>query len=88
MPRLATKWSVRCFYATNLPKTRRRRGKPLRRVFVPGQNLGRLERDGKKPSDDRNCEHQKDYNNKLAPRHQFSHWSIASWVMRNGLSVH
>ena len=39
-----------------------------RRVAVPGQKLRKRKRDGKKATDDRNGEHKKDHNDKLAAR--------------------
>jgi hypothetical protein len=59
-----------------------------RRVAVPGQKLRKRKRDGKKATDDRNGEHKKDHNDKLAARHRFSHWSNALCKMRDRLSVH
>jgi hypothetical protein len=37
-----------------------------------GRSSGASERDGKNSTDNRNGEHEKDYNNKLAARHRFS----------------
>lgn len=60
----------------------------MRRIAVPGQKLRVLERDGKKSTDKRSSEHEKDHNNKLAARHRFSRWVHALCEMRGRLSVH
>jgi hypothetical protein len=44
----------------------------VRRVAVPGEKLRVAEREGKKSTDERRSEHEKDYSNKLAARHRFS----------------
>ena len=60
----------------------------MRRVAVPGQKLRVAEREGKKTTDKRRSEHEKDYSNKLAARHRFSRWVHASSDMGGRLSVH